>query len=203
MATLHNLAGLRFGSLVVSHRVPKEETTDRRTVWECLCDCGGSKVACSQHLTKGHTTHCGCELPSSVLPEHPNPRKSPEYRTWVAMRQRCTNPNNKNYNLYGERGIKVCRRWWSFKSFIADMGRRPEGHTLDRIDGNGGYNKNNCRWATPTTQNNNSSNCRFIEHKGEVLTLTKWAIKLGISTPTLHERLRKWTKERALTTPRK
>jgi hypothetical protein len=129
---------------------------------------------------------------------------SPTYRSWQHMKRRCCEVTHHNYYRYGARGIKVCDRWLeSFENFLADMGIRPEGTTLDRKDGTKDYTPDNCRWATPTEQTDN----RILHYEKMPLTfngVTKpinvWAQELNVKTDTLRRRLnRGWTVEKALT----
>lgn len=118
--------------------------------------------------------------------------KTPEYRIWEAMKKRCRNSNDKRWNSYGGRGIRVCDRWEFFENFIADMGWRPEkGYSLDRIDNDGDYTPENCRWATIYEQNNNRTNNIRIEHEGRTLTLTQWANLYGVHPVTAKCRLQR------------
>ena len=116
---------------------------------------------------------------------------------------RCYNPNNPAYSRYGGRGIKVCERWRKIENFIADMGQKPEGKSIDRIDNNGNYSPENCRWATHKEQMNNKRNNRILIHNGLSLTMAQWAEKLNTSSPVLCRRLNnyKWTIKKALSTP--
>jgi hypothetical protein len=126
------------------------------------------------------------------------------YRLMSNMKTRCYNPNNEAYHRYGGRGIKICDRWLaSFWNFVADMGPRPEGATIDRIDNDGDYTPENCRWATRKENANNTSTNRFITHNGETKTLAEWAELCGISQGTLKHRLdvAGYTMEQALSTP--
>lgn len=130
--------------------------------------------------------------------------KLPEYKIWKGMRSRCTTPSDTNYYHYGANGIRVCERWSDFAAFMADMGPRPtEKHSIDRIDSKGNYEPGNCRWATWAEQCANRSNAKLIEFRGETLSLTEWAVRLGMKrTCVLANRLRRgWSVERALTTP--
>lgn len=130
----------------------------------------------------------------------------PEYQSWNAMRQRCSNPNSGHYYLYGARGITVCEAWSKFSNFIKDMWHRPTpGHTLERVNNNGNYEKSNCKWATRREQQNNRRTNRLIEFNGKTMTITAWAISLGMSHDHLSHRLGKlgWSVSRALTTPLK
>lgn len=149
-----DLAGQRFGETVAVGRFQQEQPAGRRGVWNCLCDCGvmhnartsdlisGAVHRCAQCSRKNRTTHAAS--------------KSPEYRIWTFMRQRCENPRSNGFDDYGARGIKVCERWRRFENFIADMGRRPSPElSLDRRDNNGNYEPGNCRWATRSTQSRN------------------------------------------------
>lgn len=128
--------------------------------------------------------------------------KSPEHRTWVHMRQRCTNESRRDFKFYGGRGIKVCDRWnEAFLNFFADMGPKPSpAHTIERIDGNVGYEPGNCRWATQQEQAENTSATVLLELGGKSQTLTAWARELGMSSSTLCRRLASgWTVHEALT----
>lgn len=139
---------------------------------------------------------------------HPNTkhgmRHDPVYAVWHSMNQRCTNSRHRQYKDYGGRGIKVCDRWrWSFADFYADMGPRPSGSSLDRIDNNGHYEPGNCRWATPRQQSANMRTNVRITHNGETLILQEWARRVGIHFDTLWRRLNVygWSIEDTLTRP--
>lgn len=128
------------------------------------------------------------------------------YMTWSSMRRRCNNRNAQNYYLYGDRGIKVCERWDSYENFKEDMGERPsKEHSLDRIDHEGNYGPDNCRWATRLEQSRNKRNNHFLEFEGTTKTLSEWATIYGLSVQTLFSRLTKykWSVAQALTTPAK
>lgn len=126
------------------------------------------------------------------------------YRTWNAMLQRCTNPRHEKFSQYGGAGVTVCPRWHEFAAFVADMGERPDGMTIDRIVGARGYEPGNCRWATPKQQQRNISFNVNIEFDGKIQCLAAWAEEVGISKDTLGYRIRKgWPVQKALlTTPR-
>jgi len=115
-----------------------------------------------------------------------------EYRCWQDMIQRCHNPSNSSWHLYGERGIRVCDRWLeSFVNFYQDMGKRPDGMSLDRINNDGPYDPKNCRWATAKTQARNHRGCVFIEHMGKRQTIAEWAEEVGIDAITLRSRYKR------------
>lgn len=126
-----------------------------RHAYHCQCDCGGERIAQGKELRKGHVRSCGCLKGAKRHGHGGRGAQSRTYLSWVAMQQRCTNSNGAAYRLYGGRGIKVCERWKSFENFLADMGERPKGKTLDRIDVNGNYEPGNCRWATHAEQSAN------------------------------------------------
>lgn len=129
--------------------------------------------------------------------------KSPLYRSWRSMVVRCTNPNATSYKYYGAIGVAVCERWKRFQNFYADMGDRPEGSTLDRIDSTKGYEPTNCRWASKKQQARNRRTNNLLVFRGERLTLEEWAERFGIKSNTLWMRLyeQRWDLERALTSP--
>ena len=155
---LIDMSGQRFGRLIVLRR---DGYRSKQATWLCQCDCGGTAISAGCDLRSGHTRSCGC-LVSDVsrvigfgLRKH-GMHASPTYKSWQAMKERCTNPKQKGYASYGGRGIKVCDHWLKFENFLADMGERPAGHTLDRYpNNNGNYELGNCRWATPREQARN------------------------------------------------
>lgn len=121
-----------------------------------------------------------------------NPTQTPTYFSWKDMRRRCTKRTDPQWKDYGGRGITVCEHWIdNYDNFVDDMGEKPEGMTLDRINNDLGYSPNNCRWATRTEQNRNSRQVRILEYQGRCQRLTEWAEELQISVATLHERLTK------------
>lgn len=125
------------------------------------------------------------------------------YESWTSMKRRCLVPSNDHYHLYGGRGITICDRWVNdFAAFLLDLGPRPEGMTLDRKNSDGNYEPTNCRWATRAQQNRNRKTIRLITFNGETLCLTDWANRLGVTRPTISDRLKqKWPIEKALTLP--
>ena len=144
--------GTRFGRLVVVCLQGSDKWGSRQ--YDCLCDCGGRKVVVQYNLTSGHVRSCGC-LQRERRIKH-GMSSSPEYVAWLNMRDRCFKEQDPNYKNYGGRGITVCDRWKdSFQNFYEDMGPRPSGLTLERVDNNGNYEPNNCEWATRAAQLSN------------------------------------------------
>lgn len=131
---------------------------------------------------------------------HGNANKIPEYSVWKKMRHRCLTPSHQFYARYGGRGISICESWSKFENFYRDMGPRPtEKHTLDRINNDGNYEPNNCRWATRATQSANRSNNVFLTHDGQSHSLQEWSRLLNISQGTLWSRLKNgWSVEKTL-----
>lgn len=129
-------------------------------------------------------------------------RRSGTYKSWRSMRKRCLTPSGSDYPAYGAKGISICSRWDRFQNFLADMGERPEGMSLERINNDGNYEPSNCKWATRREQARNRKHCRFLEYHGERKTLSEWAELRGMGAETLRFRLaRGWPLEKALEAP--
>lgn len=149
-----NLIGRQYGKLKVIFYIDKTKSGQHR--WLCLCECGKTNIVPGGALNAGRVRSCGCLLGTTKYHGHAaGGIISPTYTSWYAMLQRCSNPRNSHYESYGGRGIEVCERWKYFPHFLADMGERPLGTTLDRINVNGNYELSNCRWADEKTQRAN------------------------------------------------
>lgn len=197
MPKIIDLTGQRFGLLTV---VERDRLPSGVAAWKCKCDCGGERLVRGGHLTEGAIKSCGCV--KSVGNTSHGEYRSPEWVCWMNMVQRCTNPNNPAYDRYGGTGIEVCERWMKFENFLADMGKRPNGMSIDRRDNNKGYELSNCRWATDTTQARNRKVTVELELNGRKQSLMEWADELGMKASVIHTRLwRGWSVEKALTTP--
>lgn len=193
-----DLTGQRFGMLVVKERCGYIQKNTKQPTWLCVCDCGSSVVAVGYQLRNGTQQSCGC-LRSKNATTH-GLTGTPEYTTWRGMNERCNNPNNSHYPKYGGRGIGVCERWNSFENFIADMGKRPLNHSLERKENDKGYEPDNCKWAPPVEQSRNTSRSIKITFGSETLCLKDWSERLGITDGALKHRLKKWSFEKAMTT---
>lgn len=160
MQRLIDLTGQKFDLLTVMRMAGKNEWG--KILWLCNCDCGKEKTIIGASLKNGRTQSCGCKhkaIVSNYNTKHghnKDNRPSPTYNSWHSMIQRCTNPNHCRWKYYGGRGISVCKSWRRFDNFLRDMGKRPVGKSIDRIDTNGNYCPSNCRWATPSQQQKNT-----------------------------------------------
>lgn len=175
-------------------------------VWECRCKCGKTTKTTAKSLRAGNTKSCGCLNSERVIARNKanathGMTGTPTFISWDSMIQRCTNPNHKAFEYYGGAGITVCPAWLSeFSAFHKDMGDRPAGMTLDRINSAGNYEPGNCRWATDEEQGNNKKSNRVIEHDGRKQTIAQWAREVGMSRQTLRNRLEAgWSIQDALT----
>lgn len=197
-----DISGQRFGRLVALQRVGRTLAPNgtRQSMWKCRCDCGNETVVKYIALTSGNTRSCGCMEEEN---RHVNMQKTatqrrksvsnsfagkledhPLYKTWKSMLMRCNNPNVRDYKHYGGRGIKICDRWSSelgFENFVNDMGGRPSGTTLDRIDVNGDYCPENCRWATDEQQANNKTDNVYIIVGDRQITAKQFCKMLGLN----------------------
>jgi hypothetical protein len=158
MPALIDITGQRFGRLTVFNI--SREASKKHVYWRCRCDCGTRLAVDGSALRNGHTQSCGCrqsEAASRTQRRHGHAINggSRMYQCWLNMIARCYNKNGTYYRNYGGRGITVCKRWRKFENFLADMGERPAGRSLDRINNDQGYSPANCRWATRSEQNKN------------------------------------------------
>ena len=192
--------GARFGRLTVIGRAESDKNGNSR--WHCVCDCGNKSTPLGQSLRSGVTVSCGCyavEVNRARTTTH-GVSSTAAYKAWHGMIQRCTNPSHHKWPRYGGRGIKVCEQWLTYEGFVADMGARPDGMTIDRINNDGNYEPGNCRWATQLTQGNNRGNNRVVEIGGESLTMSEAVRKAGLNLSTVRWRLRNgWPIEKAIT----
>lgn len=199
MPTLNDLTGRQFTRWTVIERGPN---LGRRARWLCRCDCGKTELVSASNLAQGKSRSCGC-LHIDTITTHSR-TGTPEHRAWTAMKSRCYTKSNIGYPYYGGRGIVVCDRWLhSFENFLADMGLKPGlEYSLDRIDSNGNYSPNNCRWAIRTTQDNNRRTSRFLTWNGKTQTVAQWGKEVGLSRTTILNRLDwGWPVEDALSWP--
>jgi len=185
-----DLTGKTFGKLSVVSFAGRNSSKNSR--WNCLCECGKTSIVVGSHLKNGQTKSCGCLI--VVGKAIHSYAKTKIYHTWVEMIGRCTNPAHALYKNYGGRGISVCDKWLSgFVGFLEDMGEKPSPHhQIDRIDNNGNYSVDNCRWATPTQNaNNKRDSLRWIVNGSTFETAKLAANHLGISVNTLRKRVSK------------
>lgn len=206
MGKFVDLTGNRYGKLSVIGRTedyisPKGYVSVNRL---CQCDCGNLTVVRGCNLKSGASTSCGCER---VV--HPNRLRHGDTHTrlhgiWKNMRRRCYNPSDSNYKDYGARGIKVCAQWFEYEVFRdwSLANGYNDSLTIDRIDYDGDYSPDNCRWADKFTQANNTRGNHFLEYNGEIHTIAEWSRITGIPYHRLKDRINKlgWDIERALTT---
>ena len=201
---LIDLTGRRFCRLLVISRDPSKG--GKPPYWLCQCDCGNQKIISGKSLKSGNTRSCGCLMIdfSSKLNFTHGASHSQEFRVWTDMRNRCNNLNNRRYASYGGRGITVSSEWADFTRFLADMGPRPTtAHQIDRIDNDGPYSKDNCKWSTVSEQGLNKRNTVFILHQGQKIPLVTVARQHGLHPSTLRARIKKygWSLDKALSVP--
>lgn len=209
MGKFIDLTGQRFGRLTVVSLAGR--TKDGRAKWLCQCDCGNMHIARGSHLRSGNIQSCGCyrkEVLNSCLQQRIDKTdghsKIRLYVIWQGMRMRCNNPQNGHYSSYGGRGIRICQEWDSWDEFYkwAMAHGYSDNLTIDRIDVNGDYEPENCRWVNYVAQANNTTRNIRCTFQGETHTVSEWAQMKKMSASTLRARLRTgWSVERALTEP--
>lgn len=202
-----DLTGKKFGFAKV---IKWAGRTNRpyRSLWLCRCVCGNEFTKTGTKLNFRKSVSCGCmttSLKAVGMQTHAR-SGTPEYNVWCSMKRRCLVPSASSFKNYGGRGIKVCDRWLeSFENFYADMGPRPPGrHSIERINNNGDYEPENCRWATQKEQCRNTRKNVFITINSQTKCSSEWAEIVGINPSTFYERMAKgWTGEKLLTTKQK
>ncbi len=195
---MNDLLNERFGRLTVIARAGKNAAGSR---WKVLCDCGNEREVQRSALTSGAQVSCGCKKKEVLYENRPlkhGMSNTSTYKIWLGMRKRCMDERDSRY---GGRGIKVCERWLeSFDNFLADMGERPEGMSIERNNNDSDYEAKNCRWATVKEQARNKRNNIVIEFDGRKMILQDWATYLGMDRRTLAWRLKAgWSLKKTLT----
>lgn len=206
-----DLLGQKFGRLKVQARVKDEKKP--LYLWQCLCDCGTTKMVPTGKLKAGRTNSCGClrrEVAATRFASHLQSRTR-FYKIWKGMESRCRVLGNYMTKNYGDRGIKVCERWHDFAFFQADMKASYDAHvvkfgeqdtTIEREDNDKGYEPDNVRWATRAEQTRNQRTNKFITYEGQTYTIAEWARRLRMEVNTLARRLKSgWSIEKAFTYP--
>lgn len=206
---IKNITGKIFGRLIVLSYSHVDE--NRKACWNCICSCGKKVIIMGESLRTRNTRSCGClkiDIMKKTKRIH-GESKTRLYSIWLTMKGRCNNPNNIGYKNYGGRGISV--EWKNYLAFKTDMGRGHENHvkkygktntSIDRIDNDGNYSRDNCRWATRKEQNSNTRRSHLLTLRGMTKTISQWAQYLNIPKSTIYARINLygWSIERALTT---
>ena len=187
-----DITGVRFGRLVAKEVHSRDK--HGRAKWVCICDCGKSKIVSSDNLRRGNQSSCGCLRDEKIaqLNRSHGMSRTPTYIVWAGMIQRCENPSYTGYSYWGGRGIKVCERWKTFENFLADMGEKPKGKSIDRFpDNNGNYEPGNCRWASSTDQNRNRRSTVIVSFQGKEFPLHELTKKYGVAQRVVTQRIRR------------
>lgn len=176
-------------------RLIERRSADKHRIGLFRCACGNTREVVASHVRNGYTRSCGCLVNSPAIvakwTTH-GMHGTPTYSSWQAMKRRCENPQDKDYADYGASGIAVCSQWSSsFDAFLADMGVRPSGTSIDRIDGTKGYLPDNCRWATPIQQNRNRVSFVIVKTPAGIMPLVDYASHIGITRGAAHLRLKR------------
>lgn len=204
MSKFIDLTGKKFNYLTVVNRVENDKKGCAR--WNCLCNCGNYKIVRASNLKSNAVKSCGCLSKKPPYNKIHGESNSRLYRKWSSMKKRCYDENQKNYNDYGGRGIKVCDEWrndfLAFKEWTLRT-RDDESLTLERIDVNGDYSPENCTWLDAKGQANNRRNCILFTYNGKTQNLMQWCEELDLKYKLIHDRIKKygWSFEKAISIP--
>lgn len=201
--------GSTFGRLTALSAVESQTKPPGRRRYLCRCSCGSEVTVDGSSLRNGNTKSCGCLISEGIIErstKHGFARSCgelPEYSAWSMTRQRCENPNQRDYKYYGGRGIRVCERWKNFSNFIDDMGPRPPGYTLERVNNDLDYGPENCVWAPRRAQTKNRRITNLLTCWGQTKTFSEWSDITGIAYSTIKARVKRlgYPPEIALTKP--
>lgn len=203
MPILIDLTGEKFGKWEVLKR---DDNLNGKPGWLCRCECGTIRVVSGSNLRMGASCNCGCVRSEKIEARNTTHGRSETrlYKIWCGVKERTANPKNPAYKWYGERGVSMCDEWQDFTEFEkwADRSGYASHLSLDRINNSGNYEPNNCRWATPKQQANNTRKNNLLTYNGETHTVSEWARITGIGRSTISNRVNRdgWSAEKALTT---
>lgn len=204
---MDNLEGQQFGKLtVIKKAYEREYKGKKRTMWLCRCECGKECYVTTSNLTSGNTKSCGCMKIEKLKKRATHGMsRSRLYRIWHGIKDRCFNPHNKKTHRYMGRGITVCDEWLKFENFYkwATENGYDDTLTIDRIDNDGNYCPENCRWASNDVQQNNRCTNHMVTYNGETKSLKDWSRAIGIGYRCLLKRINelKWSIDKAFNTP--
>lgn len=199
-----DLVGKRFNNLVVMERVAN--SPNGQTVWKCKCDCGNITIVRRGNLTSGAVKSCGCLIHNPSANRTHNMSKSRLYQEWAGIKSRCVYKSAENKPYYGGRGIKMCDEWANsfecFRDWAMENGYKDD-LTIERIDNNGDYCPENCKWIPKAEQSSNRRNCVIVTYNGKTQNLNDWCKELGLDYKRVNNRMKKlgWTFEKAISEP--
>ncbi len=198
---IKNELGNRHGRLVV---IASAKSRHGKAQWLCKCDCGNVKIISGDSLRQKRSVSCGCyqQEARGLKNRTHGLTRSPTYRSWQMMKKRCSCPDDVSYKNYGARGITYTPRWEKFQNFLQDMGEKPDGTSLERLNNAKGYSKSNCKWATRTEQNRNRRLNILFMYRKQTKCLAEWCEELNLSySRTYHRLTNGWSVEAAFETP--
>lgn len=198
-----DLMGKKFGKLTAVKDSGKRP--HKKVLWLCLCECGNECLVLATRLNSGSTRSCGCLIGETAIRTNTTHglSRSKTYKIWASMKRRCNSSRGSGYRKYRARGIRYCERWKTFDNFLEDMGECPDGYSIERIDYNGNYEPDNCKWLLLERQARNRRSNVLVSYKGETKMIIEWAEILNMKYTTLYCRLYAygWPVEMAFETP--